>query len=424
MRKRGRPPYPDLLTPRELEVFGLLRQGLSNPEIAARLGISRDGVKYHVSEILSKLDVTSREEAAAWAAPSTPRRWLPAFLAPAKLFSLKAAGVAVIAVALGAMGLLALGVLASDRGSGTVPGPILVGLTDPIEDLSLFADNSDYFDRELAYFFVIDAGSGEVRGIKDLCPQVANTGEPAANSRGCGISRIDWLDNDTLRVETDVPEDEPSDPVNVAVFEVDLSGSVQRTNSVRLGRENSSPEPNAVSPVDKLLRTDVVSSDYQQHGIEVNDAGRILALNSVEPRSSTWSPVEDKLAMIGNYCVQGDDRFDIFVLDGPKRQLVNLTEESPLAFWYFEWSTNGKQIAAMGFDLRGDDDRLMVFDVPSGDSRTLIETASLIPVGWNPASTHLLVHFTGGGGRCESVITVIPPTTLEVREASPNPVVP
>ena len=100
MRRRGRPPYPDLLTPRESEVLGLLRQGMSNPEIAARMGISRDGVKYHVSEILSKLGAASREEAAAWTAPAPSRRWLPAILAPAKLFSMKALGVAVIAVAL------------------------------------------------------------------------------------------------------------------------------------------------------------------------------------------------------------------------------------------------------------------------------------------------------------------------------------
>lgn len=65
MNKRGRPPHPDILTPREWEVLGLIREELSNEEIAGRLGISIDGVKYHVSEILSKLGVGSREDLAA-----------------------------------------------------------------------------------------------------------------------------------------------------------------------------------------------------------------------------------------------------------------------------------------------------------------------------------------------------------------------
>jgi DNA-binding CsgD family transcriptional regulator len=66
MNRRGRPPYPDVLTPRQWEVLALLREGLSNEQIALRLGISLDGVKFHVSEILSKLGVTSRNEAAQW----------------------------------------------------------------------------------------------------------------------------------------------------------------------------------------------------------------------------------------------------------------------------------------------------------------------------------------------------------------------
>jgi DNA-binding CsgD family transcriptional regulator len=64
--RRGRPPHPELLTPREQEVLAYLRDDLTNAEIAVRLGISPDGVKYHVSEILSKLGVSSRQEAAAW----------------------------------------------------------------------------------------------------------------------------------------------------------------------------------------------------------------------------------------------------------------------------------------------------------------------------------------------------------------------
>ncbi len=66
MNGRGRPKMPGLLTPREREVLDLLRRGLSNREIAERLGISLAGAKFHVSEIISKLGVGSREEAAAW----------------------------------------------------------------------------------------------------------------------------------------------------------------------------------------------------------------------------------------------------------------------------------------------------------------------------------------------------------------------
>ena len=51
------------LTERELEVLGLLVEGLNNPQIAQKLFISRSTVKVHVSNLLAKLGVSNRAEA-------------------------------------------------------------------------------------------------------------------------------------------------------------------------------------------------------------------------------------------------------------------------------------------------------------------------------------------------------------------------
>jgi DNA-binding NarL/FixJ family response regulator len=51
------------LTERESEVLGLLSRGLANKQIAVELGISEHTVKFHVSSIYQKLNVTNRTEA-------------------------------------------------------------------------------------------------------------------------------------------------------------------------------------------------------------------------------------------------------------------------------------------------------------------------------------------------------------------------
>jgi two-component system NarL family response regulator len=53
------------LTPREMGVLRLLGEGLSNKEIAARLGIVEGTAKLHVSRLYEKLDVANRTEALA-----------------------------------------------------------------------------------------------------------------------------------------------------------------------------------------------------------------------------------------------------------------------------------------------------------------------------------------------------------------------
>ena len=61
------PPTPNPLTEREAEVLRLVAQGLSNQEIARKLNISDPTVRTHVSNILSKLHLATRIQAALYA---------------------------------------------------------------------------------------------------------------------------------------------------------------------------------------------------------------------------------------------------------------------------------------------------------------------------------------------------------------------
>ena len=60
----GRQAGPTGLTPREAEVLALVGQGRSNAEIAKELGISLKTVQNHVSQVLAKLQVRDRSQAA------------------------------------------------------------------------------------------------------------------------------------------------------------------------------------------------------------------------------------------------------------------------------------------------------------------------------------------------------------------------
>ena len=75
VRARDRPPVSGfspaeedlspLLTPRELEILAAIGEGLSNKEVARRLGISAHTVKFHLEAIFAKLHAGTRAEAVA-----------------------------------------------------------------------------------------------------------------------------------------------------------------------------------------------------------------------------------------------------------------------------------------------------------------------------------------------------------------------
>ena len=66
-QRPGADPARPTLSPRELEVLRLVADGASNPDISKSLYISRRTAEHHVEHILTKLEVTSRTAAVAYA---------------------------------------------------------------------------------------------------------------------------------------------------------------------------------------------------------------------------------------------------------------------------------------------------------------------------------------------------------------------
>ena len=133
------------LTPREEEVVDLLRLGLADTEIAVRLEVTTSAIRRHVSQIIGKLGVRNRYEAAAW--PERPPWWTTA-LAPMALFWRKAGAAlpvpptsiatvlagGLFAAALGGLGLMAFLLLGNggDARASLVETETQNAIADPV----------------------------------------------------------------------------------------------------------------------------------------------------------------------------------------------------------------------------------------------------------------------------------------------------
>jgi DNA-binding CsgD family transcriptional regulator/catechol 2,3-dioxygenase-like lactoylglutathione lyase family enzyme len=66
VNRRGRPPLPDVLTPAEWDVLNLVRHGRTNRAIGRLRNTSLDAVKFHIANLLLKLDAPDRTALRAW----------------------------------------------------------------------------------------------------------------------------------------------------------------------------------------------------------------------------------------------------------------------------------------------------------------------------------------------------------------------
>ncbi len=206
MSARGRPRHPDILTPRQWEVLALLRRGLTNEEIAQALNISPDGVKFHVSEILGRLGVESRHDAALWQMEPKRSRWSLA-LAPVvavKKLKVGALGYPVAATATAGavvgIGLLAWG-LTRTHGDGSAitpastsaPARTNVPEVDRVIDLLLHQDVDGLV--KLTRYEPIGCSATQTVGSPPPCAPGAADGTPV-NAFAVGECEGSYLTSD------------------------------------------------------------------------------------------------------------------------------------------------------------------------------------------------------------------------------------
>ena len=149
----------------------MLRQGLTNQQIADRLGITLDGAKYHVAEIMGKLSAGSREDAAA-VVISGYRPWWIAGLAPFALISRRlhvsftsiatVASVGVVATAVAGLGVLAFFVFRTGGDDATPGANVAATATPPAYqafaqqlDAALRAGDRQFFIDNVVYQDVV-----------------------------------------------------------------------------------------------------------------------------------------------------------------------------------------------------------------------------------------------------------------------------
>lgn len=439
MARRGRPPYPDLLTPREAEVYALLQQGLSNPEIAKRLGISRNGVKYHVGQIYSKLGISSRLE--AFQMPATPEPWWRKALAALPLptgsmnLGAKVAGGAVVAATVAAIALFVWMVLSQDQDESKpfslFPGLYVVdadsgALTRLVADprvpdnnfqagwpwaLDWSPDGRHLLLLEGFLVNVFDGTSGRLVATSPLqrawSPQWLDDGRILLNGReteGSSEGSFIWDVGRGGVTRTGDPADGQCSVMADLQACVDHTLRVLRVTDMQTGtailelagdfsRASLSPDGRRVAAAVRVLDADAYAG-REFVVFDLASGSRLLAMPIFDFQSTkpvAWSPDSGWVAF-GEFVAGPENTTAITI--------VNVQEPSETRRLIAEgevpsWSPSGDRVAYVR-----DRQHVAIYDLSTGQERLLVSTQLpvILELRWSPDGKALAFLAKGGGG--------------------------
>ena len=320
--------------------MALIREGLSNPEIAARMDIGREGVKYHVSEILSKLGVSGRDEAARWRGEEA-RWWATAVVPvaflwrragaalPPQLSSLAPAAAAVLLVApLAALGLIAFLLLRDgDAESAVTPPATLV-----------FTRDDDLWVAPLD-------GSSEPRAITSGSLRTSFAGSALRPDGGIDLYYLSQLEGSVQLGEE----------VELVVYRVALEGGEPEelfrfpTDNARLSGAGVAPDGLQIvyADVDALILRDLVSGQETVLArSRWNLAGNGQYVRTDMLVSPIWSPTGER---VYSGMWDGPDTVVTIIIDLPPRRVTVANIGYP-GHWG-TWSPDGSRLCLSSGDI-------------------------------------------------------------------------
>ena len=342
MGKRGRPRYPDVLTPREQEVLALVREGLTNGEIAERLSVSADTVKTHVSQILSKLGVGTREEAAAWAPEAegegwTWRRWVMVGL-----------GTATVVGTVLALGLLAWGVFETESESRDSEAQAEQANVSPTGTASITEEIPNVLRTVPAVSepgaYLLDLETGELRIVEHPIGAISPDETKMLKPNCCAGGELIVIDiasgHGTLLVDGDIADADWSPDGKQIAYSYNLGGS---------------------------------------HGLLVIDAqgGAPRRLTNIAGWGVDWAPSGPYIA----FTSAGND--GLSVANAETGEVAEVATGQPS----FEWSPDGSMLAYAG------DGPLNVYDPVTQESRTIAPGPAWGRLAWSPDGSKIALPY-------------------------------